>query len=150
MFGLMKPGQNLGRMETELDRLFEGFLRDPFAAFGEPFRALAGWDPKLDVVEGENEVTVRAELPGVDPKDVDLTLSGNVLTISAERKEELEQRTGQAVQSERRHGSFRRSFILPQGADPEKVSAEYAKGVLTVKIGKDPKTPSRHIPISTK
>jgi len=150
MFGLMRNRQALGRMETELDRLFEGFLRDPFAALEEPLRAVAGWAPAIEVADGESEITVRVDLPGVDPKDVDLTLSGNVLTISAERKEEHDQRTGQAVQSESRHGSFRRSFTLPQGADPEKVSVEYAKGVLTVKIGKDPKAQPRRIPIATK
>ncbi len=99
---------------------------------------LENWVPDVDIIDGEREVTVRAEIPGIDPKDLEVTVSGDVLTISGQKSEEKEERGKAFFRSERRYGAFRRSLMLPPRVDPLKVSAEVDKGVLTVRI---PKTP---------
>jgi len=134
----------------EMDRVFDRFFRNPLGVFDESLRSLAGWAPTVDVVDSEREVTVRAEMPGIDPKNLDVSLSGNVLTLSGEKTDQKEDRNGRSFRSERTFGPFRRSVALPEGVVPEKVTAEYADGVLTVKIAKDPKAQPRRIKIDAR
>jgi len=92
------------------------------------------WAPVLDVLQEDGDVDVRAELPGVRPDDVDITLHNGILTISGERKAE-EQREGSGYYvRERRYGSFRRSMTLPQGVDESSISARFDGGVLEVRV----------------
>jgi len=111
-----------GGGEAPLPRLFEG-------AFGAAV-------PALDVVEAEAEYRVTAELPGMDAKDVELTLADDMLTIKGEKKEEREEKSENYHLSERRFGSFQRSLPLPRGVDRAKVEARFDKGVLTVVLPK--------------
>jgi HSP20 family protein len=134
----------------DMDRVFEGFFRNPLGAIDDSLRSPAGWAPALEVTDGEREVTVRAELPGIDPKDLDISVAGNLLTLSGEKRSEKDDRDGRLFRSERMFGSFRRSVTLPEGVDPDKVTADYDKGVLTVKVGKDPKVQPRRIKIAEK
>ncbi|HEY3244382.1 MAG TPA: Hsp20/alpha crystallin family protein [Phycisphaerae bacterium] len=101
----------------------------------------------LDVKDSESEVIVKAEIPGVDAKNVDISLSGNVLTISGQKEELKEEKGEDYFVSERNFGSFRRSLELPQTVDPEKITAEQDNGVLTVKIGKLKIAKPRRIPV---
>src|SRR5215203_2803563 len=97
----------------------------------------AGYDrvgPSVDVLQKDRELLVRAEMPGVKPEDVEVAIHNGVLTISGERKiDQEEERAGYYVR-ELRHGSFRRSMILPEGADEEKIHARYQDGILEVTL----------------
>ena len=94
--------------------------------------------PAMDLVERDNEYEITAELPGIEEKDVELKLVNRTLTIKGEKSEQKEEKQKDYYLSERRYGSFQRSFQLPEGVDADKIEASFAKGVLTVKV---PKTP---------
>ncbi len=132
---------------SELDRFVERFFGEPF---GEtPFAAgwASGFTPALDVVESENEVTLRAELPGLDPADIDIQVSGDVLTISGEKRQQSEESKENWYRAERRFGQFRRVLALPSQVDADKVSAEYDRGVLTVHLPRSAEARPRHIQV---
>jgi len=124
-------------------RHFGGLLHDwparkslpEFDAF-EKF--LTGWpaQPPVDLTEKNGEYEISAELPGLDEKDVEVKLSNGILTISGEKKAEREEKDKDYHFSERRYGSFRRAFRVPEGVDAEKIEASFQKGVLTVKLPK--------------
>jgi HSP20 family protein len=102
-----------------------------------PARQLEGvteWAPAVDATTKNGDLVIRAELPGVRPEDVDISLQNNVLTISGERKAEQEEERGGYFIRERRYGSFSRSFTLPQGTDESKVHARFDQGVLEVTV----------------
>jgi HSP20 family protein len=102
-----------------------------------PQRQLAGvseWAPAIDVTTKDGNLVIRAELPGVKPEDVDITLHDNVLTISGERKADQEEERGGYYVRERRYGSFSRSLTLPQGTDESKINARYDNGILEVTV----------------
>lgn len=148
-----EAGSALSRFHSEVDRLFEHFFDEPLwggSRFGPGLTSWSGWSPSLDVTESENEITVRAEIPGVDPKDIDISISGGTLTISGEKKEQSEERQGNRYRAERRFGSFRRSLGLPQSVDTEKIDAEYDRGVLTIHLAKSEEAVTRRIPVSLK
>src|SRR5574340_1253922 len=84
------PASPLATLRQEMDRLFESFVREPFGAIDWPFSGRAGWSPAVDVAENDQEVTVRAEVPGIDPKELDVSITGNQLVISGEKKEATE------------------------------------------------------------
>jgi len=106
--------------------------------------------PEADVVETETEIRVVAELPGLRPEDVDLSLENNVLTISGEKREErTEGQDGRTWHlSERRYGKFSRSFLLPRDVDAERIEAQFQDGLLTITIPKSEKARRRRISIN--
>ncbi len=129
------------RLENQLQRLLG---RAPFwEPGGEPFLL----SPHVDFTESEGEFVLTAELPGVDPDDVHIDLDANVLTLKGEKREERQEESERLRLSERRYGSFERSFTLPRTADPENVSADFRNGVLRVHIGKRPEAKGRKIEI---
>jgi HSP20 family protein len=142
----------LGLFRSEMNRLMDRSLERPWSLFDdeEAFLSGAGWAPLFDVLDGEKHVTVRAELPGVDPKDVEITVSGNVLTLSGEKKDSREGRERLFRRSERRYASFRRAVQLPEGVDAQDVTAEHVNGILTVKVGKLKGTAAKRIAVSVK
>jgi HSP20 family protein len=126
----------LALIRSELDRLFDRFLGRPDGWFDFPSPADGSWAPALDVSETEDTIAVQVEIPGVEAKDLDVSVSGHMLTISG-RKEESQQQSGRDFQyAERRFGSFRRRIELPAEVDPDQVSAEHKNGVLTVHLKK--------------
>lgn len=130
----IEPFDMIDRFRTEMDRtfdrLFGGLLpRED----GGVFRM---WAPTLDVSETDTEVTVRAEVPGIDPKDLEITVTGQLLTLSGEKKESSERKGENYFHSERRFGSFRRSITLPTTVDVDKVSAEHKNGVVKITLKK--------------
>ncbi len=105
-----------------------------------------GWKPETDIYREEGALVVRAELPGLDPDaDLDITVESNVLQIKGEKSESHEVDEADRYVSERRFGSFQRSVMLPEGVDPEAVTADYDNGVLTVRVAL-PATPSEDEP----
>ena len=127
------PGP-VGALQHEMNRLFDDFFTRDF--FLEPFRGLGHWSPALDVSETDNSVVVKAELPGMESKDVEVSLSGDVLTIKGEKKEDKEEKTKSFHRVERHYGSFERTLRLPAAVEGEKVQASFKNGVLTVELPK--------------
>jgi HSP20 family protein len=109
-----------------------------------------GFEPKVDVTETEDEVKVAAELPGLDPENVHVTVTRNVLSIKGEKKHEQEEQGENWYRTERSYGSFERAIPLPQGTDTEQVEAAFDKGVLTVTFSKTGDTQSRKIAVKAK
>jgi len=135
----------LARMRDEMDRVFDRFLRDPFEAMWRPERM--SWMPALDVTDTENEIVIKAEVPGMAAKDVNVTLTGNRLTLSGEKEDTKEEKRQGCYINERNFGSFQRIIELPEGVDPEKINAEQTDGVLTVKIGKLKAVKPKHVQV---
>jgi HSP20 family protein len=120
-------------MRNEFDRLFERFFEDwPFG-----FSSARGeWMPSVEVFETAKEIVVNAELPGMDPKNIDISLHDGVLTLRGERKREEEEKDGAFHRIERSSGAFSRSIRLPSEVDPDKVKANYKHGILKIKLPK--------------
>jgi len=127
-------GVSWPRLRDRMDRLFESVFGEPWRDFGS--ETTGGWIPDIDVKEREKSIEVRAEVPGMDPKDIEISVQGDVLTISGEKKVEKEEKQENYYCSECRYGAFHRTVDLPEGADPDKVTAEYDKGVLQIRIAK--------------
>ena len=127
--------RSLASLRAEMNRVFDSFWHGDFG-----LESMREWGSRfnldLDVVEGENSVTIKADTPGMDPKDIDISVVGNTLTIKGEKKEESEDKGKDYYRSERRYGSFVRSIQLPSSVDAEKVKAEYKKGVLKITMPK--------------
>jgi HSP20 family protein len=122
----------------EMDRMFDSFF-DTFPDRSGRGLTRAGWSditPAIDIAETDKELVVTAEVPGVSEKDVEVTLSGNLLTIKGEKKTEHEEKDGGHSYMERRFGSFSRSLRLPFEVKDEKVDAQYDKGILNIHIAK--------------
>jgi HSP20 family protein len=118
------------RMQRDMDRIF--------ARLGQAERSGEGvaWMPKVDVKRSGDDITVRAELPGIKPEDVDIELTDNVLTIKGERTaEETKEDEGWLV-CESCYGSFERSLTIPEGVDPAAITAEFKDGILEVHVPK--------------
>lgn len=124
----------LESLRRNLDDVFERFFESPLASTGNG--AAAAWAPRADVEETEKEFTVKADLPGVDPKDIEVQVTDGVLTLKGEKKEEKEEKKKNYHRVERFVGTFYRAIPLPAGADADKVNASSAKGVLTITIPK--------------
>ena len=122
-------------LQREMNRVFDGFFRGSGAAASAlaPLGWPAAW-PHVEVSETEQEVKVVAELPGLEEKDLEVTLHDGVLTLSGEKKGE----GSGAVYSERWHGRFQRSLQLGPDVDPDKVAASFRNGVLTVTVARRP------------
>jgi HSP20 family protein len=142
-------GSHLGDLQRQIDRLFDDFGRWP--ASREKNGNGASYWPALDMTETTDAVDVTAELPGVDPKDVDITAVGSLLTIKGEKKTEKETKEKDYYCAERSYGSFMRSIELPFEIDTSKVDASFDKGVLKVHVGKPAgaKKESKKIPVKS-
>jgi HSP20 family protein len=134
-------------LRREIDRLFDDFRpmgwRLPFrrpSAFELTWPHPEGWQvaPAIDMVEKDDAFEITAELPGLDEKNVEIKLSNGVLTIKGEKKDEKEEREKEYYLSERRYGSFQRTFRVPDAVEVEKIDASFRKGVLTVTLPKSP------------
>lgn len=134
-----RPRDLVSAMRDEMDRVFGRFERDlrfP-SVFGREGRS-AVMMPELDVRESSDSITIEAELPGVEERDVAVTLANGVLTIKGEKKQEKEEKSASYFITERSFGSFQRSLRLPNTVDDSKVEARFEKGVLKVTAAKKP------------
>lgn len=129
-------------LQQQMNRLFDDF-------FGDFSLELPGVRPKdrlfvptMDVAETDKEITVTAELPGLDQKDVEINLTDNLLTITGQKKHEQEQKDAHSYRMERSFGSFERSIELPSEVNKDQVSAEFKKGILKIRLPKiEPQKP---------
>lgn len=144
MAGALMPWSGLAMLRQEMDRLFERLwdLEWPeLPTFGE-------WTPKLDVTETRDALVVKAEVPGIDPKEIEVTLKDQVLTIRGEKKHEKEEKDEHTYRMERSYGAFARRLRLPVPVDEGKVTASFKHGVLTVRLPKGAAARATQIPIT--
>lgn len=132
---------------ADVDRMFDGFLA-PW--FGEQAAAVPGWTPSMDITEDEHAVTVRAEVPGIDPKELSISIQDGVLTLSGEKKHESEKKGDGWHRRERVFGTFQRAIALPEGVDADQVKAESSHGVLTLTLPKTEKAKPKRIEVKVK
>ena len=135
-------------LHRQMNQLFDDFLRD-FDLPSADLAARPGAWPNVEISETDKDYALVAELPGLDDKDVDVTLNDGVLTLKGEKKSETSSERGAGRYSERWFGKFERSFDLGSDIDPDKVTATFKKGVLTVTVAKRPSAQSsaRRIPV---
>ena len=141
--GPQRPVDLFGAMRDEMDRMFErfehGWTRWPSLARAFPASAASvGMVPDLDVRDDGKQLTIEVDLPGMDEKDVAVTLASGLLTIRGERKSEREERKDNYYLAERSYGTFQRSLRLPDTIDESKLEARFDKGVLKVTAPKRP------------
>jgi HSP20 family protein len=138
------PCEDIEKVGSEMDRLVDTFL------FGVPQRGdfweEAEWLPAVDVAEMKNEIVVNVEIPGMDPKEFDISLSEGTLTIRGEKKQDRVEEENYHL-TERRYGTFSRSIPLSQEVESDKISASYKNGVLTVTLPKPEGTKRKEIKI---
>jgi HSP20 family protein len=128
---------------------FEDRMNDLFGRFLEGFEGgeTALWSPALDIAESDQAVTVKVELPGMKPDDIDVSVQGDLLTLSGEKREESEDKREDYYHVERRYGSFRRAIPLPASVDPDKIEARHRDGVLTITLPKSEQAKARKIDV---
>ncbi len=134
-------------LHRDISRVFDDFFSiSPTSMFE------FDWSPTVDVMENEGGFLVKAEIPGIDEKDLQVTLENNILTIAGEKKEERSEkdRDSRWVVSERKFGSFRRSISLPEGIRSDKIKAAFRNGVLRVEIPREESAKPRKITIDVK
>jgi HSP20 family protein len=135
------PFRELARLEREMDDMFSRF---PAWPWGERER---GWAPAVDMIDHKDEFVLRADLPGLDDKDIEVTVEDGTVTIRGERKEETEEKKEDYYYSERSYGVFARTLPLPAGVEPDKVRATFKKGVLEVHLPKAKEAKGKKIEI---
>lgn len=137
--------RDLQNMSDRIDRLLAG--RNIPSAGRDEAMALVDWAPAVDVMETDDEFQIRAELPGVEKKDVKLSVENGVLLISGHREQEKEEKGKRYHKIERAYGNFARSFTVPETVDAEKVTAEFKNGLLTVRLPKSEKARPKSIEV---
>jgi HSP20 family protein len=131
MLGLSKRTDNpLSNISKRMESLFDDFFSDTSSLSKLDFR------PEVDVTEDEKGIYVKADIPGLEQKDINVEVKDNVLTISGEKKEEKESKNEKEHRVERSYGSFSRSFTLPKNVDNENIKAKYKNGVLNIDLPK--------------
>jgi len=138
------PFRGLTALQDQVNRLFEdSFFRNTGAD-----SAITTWAPAVDIHETEQELVMRADLPGIDEKDLDVRVENNMLTVRGERKFEKNVSEDNYLRVERSFGTFSRSFSLPNTVNTEAIKAEYKHGVLTVTLPKREESKPRQVKIA--
>ncbi len=138
-----EPFRGVATLQDQVNRLFD----DVFERTGEE-SSLSAWAPAVDIYETEHELVVKADLPEVDPKDLDIRVENNILTIRGERKFEKKVKEENYLRVERSYGSFARSFTLANTVNPDAIKAEYQNGVLTLSIPKREEAKPKQIKVN--
>jgi HSP20 family protein len=134
-------------LRDAMDRLFEDSFVQPRWSWVVPMTAAS---LAIDMYETKDDVVVKAALPGIKPEQVEVTITGNTLTISGESKEESEVKERDYIRKEHRYGSFARSVTLPSGLKADKAEATFENGVLTLKVPKAEEVKPKSIKIKSK
>jgi HSP20 family protein len=138
-----EPFRGVTTLQDQINRLFN----DSFERAGEESN-LTAWAPAVDIYETEHELVVKADLPDVDPKDLDIRVENNILTIRGERKFEKKVNEENYLRVERSYGAFARSFTLANTVNSEAIKAEYNNGVLTLSIPKREEAKPKQIKVN--
>jgi HSP20 family protein len=143
-FPAWSPFRHLSSLRDEIDRLFESPLN---ALTNTSQQFLSGWLPSIDLYEERDHLILKAELPGMKKEDIDISLHGDVLTLSGERKEDTKFENAQTYRTERFLGKFQRTLTLPVQVAADKVQANYKNGVLTVTLPKSEQAKPKQIEV---
>ena len=140
------PFRDLNMLQDRMNRLFDDA--------GRPWRtdepaATTSWSPSVDIFETEGEIVVKAELPGIDRKDIQLNLENNVLSLRGERKFQKETKDDNYHRIERSYGVFSRAFSIPATVDEERIRADYKDGVLKIVLPKKDQAKPKQIKIAS-
>src|SRR5690242_21454003 len=138
-----EPFRGVTSLQDQINRLFN----DTFERTDDHSN-LSTWAPAVDIYETEQELVVKADLPDVDPKDLDIRVENNILTIRGERKFEKKQENGDYLRVERAYGSFSRSFSLANTVNTEAIKADYHNGVLTLNVPKREEAKPKQIKVN--
>ena len=141
------PFRDLATLQERMNRIFDESFRGAARQDDEDWATGGSWAPLVDIYERDGNLELKAELPGVDPKDVDVSLTDGSLVIKGEKKEAKEEKKKNYHKVERFIGQFYREIPLPSGVDAEKISAITAKGVITVTVPKKPEAQSKKIAV---
>lgn len=134
----------LERMRKEMDRIWDRFSHDSSGSTSEQ-----DWNPSLDLTETESSLVAQVEIPGIDPDEIDISVTTDLLTITGEKKKEAEETGGTCHFAERIYGKFSRSIRLPTTVNPDQVEARYKDGVLRITLGKTAFAKSKRIEVKT-
>jgi HSP20 family protein len=139
-----QPFEERLSLRREMDRLFNNF-------FGAESRLSNGnWLPEFDMSETDDEIVVKMDIPGMDQKDIKVSMSGDYLNVAGERKEEKEEKKKHYYSLERKLGMFERTIPIPTTVDAEKIKAEYNKGVLEIHLPRTAEAKPHRIPVTTR
>ncbi len=141
-----RPFGEMSRLRKEMDNLMNRFFGE--TAF--PKIVSEEWMPTVDISETKDNIIIKAELPGMEAKDVNVSISGDMLTIKGEKKKEKEEKDESHYYSERYYGNYERSFRLPTGVQSNKAEASFDKGVLKVTLPKVEEAKKKEIEIKIK
>jgi HSP20 family protein len=133
-------------------RMFNRLFDQPFNGwpFGEDATLNSSWAPACDIFEDREGIKIVAEIPGLGPSDVKISLENNTLTIRGEKKQVAEEKTERVHRYERSYGVFERSFVLPTTVDPDRVEADVINGLLTITLPKIERAKPREIQVTAK
>ena len=140
--GLM-PWAGFVNLKDEMDRLFDRIVSTKW----DDFPAIGDWAPSMDISETKDSLVVKVEVPGMEQKDIKISLQENLLTITGEKRQEREEKEERYHRVERSYGAFTRGVRLPVGVDAGKVMATFKNGLLTVTLPKTPAAKGTTIPI---
>jgi HSP20 family protein len=143
-----EPLREFSAMQDRINRMNRLF-RESYSPEG-PEEALTttSFAPPVDIYEDEHSITLKLEASGIDEKDIDVRIDNNTLTVHGERKIEKEEKEENFRRVERQYGSFTRSFTLPSSVDVSQVSADYAQGVLNIKLAKKAEAKPKQIKVN--
>ena len=139
--------QDVKSLQSQLNRLFEPFAR---FAQGDEDLVSGSWVPPVDVIETQEKILVRAEIPGMKQDDIQIEFENGLLTLKGERKLEKETQGVTYHRVERAYGNFIRSFTLPRTVDPERIGASYREGILEIEVPKKEEAKPKQIRIAVK
>jgi HSP20 family protein len=139
----LMPWTGMTGLKQEMDRMFDRFFESKW----DEFPALGEWAPSMDISETKDSLVAKIEAPGMEEKDIQVSLQENLLTIKGEKKQEKEEKDERYHRVERTYGSFTRSVRLPVAVDASKVTASFKNGLLTVTLPKTPAAKGTMIPI---
>ena len=139
----LMPWTGMTGLKQEMDRMFDRF----FESKGDEFPALGEWAPSMDISETKDSLVVKVEVPGMDEKDIQISLQENLLTVKGEKHQEKEEKEERYHRIERSYGAFTRSVRMPVAVDASRVTATFKNGLLTVTLPKTPAAKGTAIPI---
>src|SRR3984893_3816101 len=136
--------RNMATLHDQVNRLFEGSLQGSRSDSS----ALTTWAPAVDIYENENALVLKADLPDLNEKDLDIQVENNMLTVKGERKFEQKVKEENYLRIERTYGAFSRSFSLPNTVNTEAIKADYKNGVLTVQLPKRAESKPKQVKVN--
>ncbi len=139
------PMREMFNVRNRMNHIFDDFFSPTLK--GDQEASLWNWKPVVDVYDNDDNIVIKAELPGVDKENIDIDVTGRFLTLKGERSVENEVKEEKYHRKERAYGKFERVFTLPAEVDSEKIEADYKDGVLTINIPKPEKEKPRQITI---